>query len=133
MLDTDICSYVIRRSSEGVQQRLEAAATDVVCISVIAKAELLFDLAVSPRPERDRFAVEFFLQWIPVLDYPEAAASDYAAIRATLQQAGRMIGPNDLFMAAHARSLGLTLVTNNVREFGRVPGLQVENWALPVS
>ena len=86
-------------------------------------------LKTAPKPERDRSALEFFLRYIPVFDYPEAAASDYAVIRAALQQSGRMIGPNDLFIAAHARNLKLTLVTNNVREFGRVPGLLVENWA----
>jgi tRNA(fMet)-specific endonuclease VapC len=84
---------------------------------------------VSPRQQKDRAALEFFLRHIEVLDYPAGAAADYGYIRAALKARGTPIGPNDTLIAAHARHLGLTLVTNNIREFSRVPGLKVENWA----
>ncbi len=129
MLDTDICSYAIKQSNGTVQRRLEQVSVESVCVSVITKAELLYGLALSAGPEKYRSAIEKFLQYTQVLDYPERAAPDYAEIRAALKRSGQMIGANDLFLAAHARSLGLTLVTNNVREFRRVPGLNVENWA----
>ncbi len=129
MLDTDICSYAIKQSSVPVRRRLEQLPIEAVCISVITKAELLYGLALMPTPEKYRSAIEAFLQYAQVLDYPEAAAIHYAEIRAALKREGQMIGSNDLLIAAHARSLDLALVTNNVREFGRVAGLRIENWA----
>jgi tRNA(fMet)-specific endonuclease VapC len=101
-----------------------------VCISVITKAELLFGVEMSPRRAHDEAALGAFLAYVEVLDFPDQAALDYAKIRADLQKKGTMIGANDLFIAAHARSLGLTLVTNNTREFRRVPHLTTENWTL---
>ena len=129
MLDTDICSYAIKVSSTNVQQRLEQVSLQAVCVSVVTKAELLYGLALRDGSMRYRFELERFLGYVPILEFPDEAAAHYAGIRAALKRSGRMIGANDLFVAAHARSLGLTLVTNNVREFGRVPGLKVENWA----
>jgi tRNA(fMet)-specific endonuclease VapC len=84
---------------------------------------------VSPRRDKDQHALEVLLGHIDALDYPSEAALDYAQIRAFLKARGKLIGANDLLIAAHARFLGLTLVTNNLREFSRVPGLKVENWA----
>ena len=72
--------------------------------------------------------LEIFLRHIQVLDLPQQAAATCAQIRAELKRDGKLIGANDLFIAAHARFLGLTLVTNNTREFARVPGLKIENW-----
>ncbi len=129
MLDTDICSYVVKVSHVNVQQRLEQVSLQAVCISVVTKAELLYGLALRDGSMRYRFELERFLGYVLILKFPDEAAAHYAEIRAALKRSGRMIGANDLFIAAHARSLGLTLVTNNVREFGRVPGLKVENWA----
>ncbi|MGA8760123.1 MAG: PIN domain-containing protein [Stellaceae bacterium] len=83
---------------------------------------------MSPRRDQDEFAVEAFLRHVNVLDLPEEAAIDYAQIRAELRRRGEMIGANDLFIAAHARCNGLILVTNNIREFGRVERLKIENW-----
>ena len=100
-----------------------------VCISAVTRSELEFGVEVSPRKSKDKGSLEIFLRHIEVLDYPSDAALDYALIRAFLKVRGRLIGANDLFIAAHARHLGLTLVTNNIREFSRVPGLKVENWA----
>jgi tRNA(fMet)-specific endonuclease VapC len=130
MLDTDTCSYIMRRSYDAVLRRLEQIPVGDVCISVITKAELLFGVEVSPRRRQDEAAVSAFLSYIEVLDFPDQAAQHYAKIRAELKTRGAMIGANDLLIAAHARSLGLTLVTNNTREFRRVRSLSLENWTL---
>jgi tRNA(fMet)-specific endonuclease VapC len=128
MLDTDISSYIMNQSSERTTQRLGAAAVGDVCISAITKSELMYGVEVSPRHEKDQRSLEIFLRHIDVLGYPGDAALDYAQVRAFLKPRGIIIGANDLLIAAHARCLGLTLVTNNTREFGRVPGLKIENW-----
>lgn len=130
MLDTDTCSYIMKRSNDAVLKRLQKLLVSDVCISVITKSELLFGVEVSPRRRQDELALSAFLRYVEVLDFPDTAALHYAKIRAGLKTLGTMIGANDLFIAAHARSLGLTLVTNNTREFGRVPKLVVENWTL---
>jgi tRNA(fMet)-specific endonuclease VapC len=130
MLDTDTCSYIMKRSNDAVLKRLQKVPVSDVCISVITKSELLFGVEVSPRRRQDESALNAFLGYVEVLDFPDTASLHYAKIRASLKTLGTMIGANDLFIAAHARSLGFTLVTNNTREFGRVPKLVVENWAL---
>jgi tRNA(fMet)-specific endonuclease VapC len=128
MLDTDVCSYIMKRTHPALLRRLQRVAIDSVCISVITKAELLYGVEISPHRNQDEAAVRLFLRHVEVVDLADGVAADYAAIRAALKKKGAMIGGNDLLIAAHARSLGLTLVTNNTREFGRVPGLAVENW-----
>lgn len=132
MLDTDTCSYIMKRSSEALLKRLRKVSVSDVCISVITKSELLFGVEVSPRRQQDEAALSAFLGYVEVLDFPDKASLFYAKIRADLKALGRMIGANDLFIAAHARSLGLTLVTNNTQEFQRVRGLAVENWTVAV-
>ena len=92
---------------------------------------LLYGDEVSPRCAQDAAAVAAFLPYVEVLDFPDEAASHYAEIRDDLKQRSSPIGANDLFTAAHARSLGLTLVANTAAEFGRVKGLRVENWTQP--
>ncbi|HEY3778882.1 MAG TPA: type II toxin-antitoxin system VapC family toxin [Rhizomicrobium sp.] len=129
MLDTDTCSYILKRSNVAVLRRLQTIPTENVCISAITKAELLYGVAISPRKQADGIAVEVFLRHIAVRDFSGDVAVHYAAIRADLKRRGTMIGAHDLFIAAHARALGATLVTNNMREFRRVRGLTVENWA----
>jgi tRNA(fMet)-specific endonuclease VapC len=132
MLDTDTCSYIMKRSNQTVVTRLRAVPVTAVCMSVITKSELLYCVEVSPRRVQDATALQAFLPLVEVLEFPDAAATDYAQIRADLKKRGQMIGANDLFIAAHARSLGLRLVTNNTAEFGRVKGLTLENWTAPV-
>jgi tRNA(fMet)-specific endonuclease VapC len=129
MLDTDTCSYIMRRSHDRLLERLVEHPVGDVCISVITKCELLFGVEVSPNRRRDEEALNVFLRYAEVLDFPDDAALHYAQIRADLQARGAMIGANDLFIAAHARSLGMTLVTNNTAEFRRVRNLSIENWA----
>ena len=132
MLDTDICSYIMKRSHPLVLKQLQRVAVADVCVSVITKSELLFGVEISPRRQHDEAALHAFLAHVDALDYPDRAASHYADIRANLKQRGMLIGANDLFIAAHARSLGLILVTNNTHEFGRVPNLILENWTVPI-
>lgn len=129
LLDTDICSYVIRRTHPQLLHRLRTTPIADVAISAITKAELLYGVEISPRRGADSAAVEGFLRHVQVLDFTGDAALDYAVIRASLRAAGQMIGANDLLIAAHARSQGLILVTNNMREFGRIERLALENWA----
>jgi len=131
MLDTDTCSYIMKRSSPLVLRRLQRVPVADVCMSVITKSELLYGVAVSPRGPQDAAALAAFLPYVEVLDFPDDAAHHYADIRADLKTRGALIGANDLFIAAHARSLGLRLVTNNTAEFRRVKGLKLENWTLP--
>ena len=134
MLDTDTCSYIMKRSNAHVLKRLSALPVSDVCISVITKSELLYGVEVSPRRRQDQAALSAFLNYIEVLDFPDQASPHYARIRADPKRLGSAveakIGANDLFIAAHARSLRLTLVTNNTREFGRVSRLVIENWTV---
>jgi tRNA(fMet)-specific endonuclease VapC len=132
MLDTDTCSYIMKRSSDILLKRLQKVPVDDVCISVITKSQLLFGVEVSPRRKQDEAALHAFLRYVEVLDFPEEASVHYAKIRADLKTLGTMISGNDLFIAAHARSLGLKLVTRNTREFGRVRNLAIENWTIGV-
>lgn len=133
MLDTDISSYVVKRSNDAVLEKLRRVAPEIVCISAITKSELLYGVEVSPRRKQDEAALDAYLKYVEVLAYPDEAARHYAQIRAKLKATGTMIGANDLFIAAHARSQGLTLVTNNTREFSRVGDLKIENWTQPAN
>jgi tRNA(fMet)-specific endonuclease VapC len=128
MLDTDISSYIMKGSEPNVMKRLASVPVGDVSISAISKAELVYGVEVSPHAAQDRARLDILLRHMVVLDFPQDAASDYAQIRGWLKKRGTMIGANDLFIAAHARCLGLILVTNNTREFRRVPRLSVENW-----
>jgi tRNA(fMet)-specific endonuclease VapC len=130
MLDTDTCSYIMKRSNPAVLKRLEAVPVSDVCMSVITKAELLYGVEVSPRRSQDAAALAAFLPYVEALDFADDAALHYAEIRADLKRRGALIGANDLFIAAHARSLGVRLVTNNTTAFERVEGLALENWTL---
>jgi tRNA(fMet)-specific endonuclease VapC len=128
MLETDTCSYIMRRSHDAVLKRLAKVPVSDVCISVITKSELLYGVEVSPKRRQDEAALDAFLRHVEVLDFPDEAASHYAKIRVDLKARGTMIGASDLLIAAHARSQKLTLITNNTLEFRRVRELSIENW-----
>ena len=128
MLDTDICSYVMKRSSKALLEKLGTVPVADVCMSVVTKAELLFGVQMSPNPARDRQALDGLLTYVETLELPEESAEHYAGSRTEMKKRGEMNGANDLFIAAHARSLKLTLITNNIQEFSRVDGLALENW-----
>jgi tRNA(fMet)-specific endonuclease VapC len=131
MLDTDTCSYIMKRSHPLVLKRLQSVSVDDVCMSVVTKAELLYGVEVSPRRAHDAEALAAFLPYVEAVDLSDDAAQHYAEIRADLKKRGVLIGGNDLFIAAHARALDLTLVTNNTAEFERVNDLKLENWTTP--
>lgn len=132
LLDTNICVYLLKRRPAAVCRRLEAEAPSDVAISAITRCELAFGVARSApaHTARNRLALSEFVRPFRVLDFPGAAAAHFGRIKAQLFAAGTPIGPFDLLIAAHALHEGLTLVTNNVREFERIPGLSLENWAL---
>jgi len=128
MLDTDTSSYIMKRSNSNVLRKLQSIVIQEVCISVVTRCELSYGIEVSPRRQKDEAELKAFLLFMPVLQLPSEAAVDYGQIRADLKTRGALIGSNDMLIAAHARCLGLTLVTNNTREYRRVPGLRIENW-----
>ena len=128
LLDTDIVIYTLKRRPAAVHEHFVKHAGRMA-ISAITLAELMHGAEKSSDPARNLTVVEDFCSRIAVLPYGERAAQHYGAIRAALERIGQAIGVNDLHIAAQARSEGLTLVSNNQREFGRVPGLLLENWA----
>lgn len=128
MLDTNIIAYAKNNRPESVLQHLTQYLPEDLCISAITMAELEFGVCNSSRPDQNRMALLLFLSRISVIPFDADAAREYGMIRADLTKKGKLIGANDLLIAAHARSLGLTLVTNNTREFERVENLRVENW-----
>ena len=129
MLDTNICIYAMKNKPEKVLQRLKEEINDGVCISSITLAELEYGMKHSSNPAKNEQALLRFLLPFDVLPFGAAAASEYGEIRAYLQKAGTPIGAMDMLIAAHAKSEDIVLVTNNIREFERVVGLELENWA----
>ena len=128
MLDTNICRYVIKHKPESVFRKLKKIKPEDVCISSITYAELAYGVEKSAQPERNRLALSMMLSSIEIVAFDDAAADEYGEIRAGLERKGTPIGSLDILIAAHARSLGCTLVTNNTKEFCRVEGLEVVNW-----
>ena len=127
LLDTNICIDVIKRRPESLLDRFNENASHLA-ISAITLAELLHGAEKSSQPQRTLSVVEDFCSRLDVLDYGAKAAQHYGQIRSALERRGTPIGVNDLHIAAHARSEGLTLISNNLREFERVEGLLYENW-----
>lgn len=130
MLDTNICIHVIKDHPEELRERFNAFA-EQLCISSITLAELHYGAEKSARRTANLRAIENFTARLDILAFSPAAATHYGQIRADLERIGRPSGPHDMLIGAHARSEALTIVTNNVREFERIPGLQVENWIRP--
>lgn len=127
LLDTDICIFLLRGTQPTCQSRFMTNA-DRTALSTVTVGELLFGVERSVRRDENRLTVERFCDRMVLLPFERSAAAHFADIRARLREAGASIGPYDAMIAAQARSAGLVLVTNNVREFARVPGLKVENW-----
>lgn len=126
-LDTNAVSHLIRFPQGAVMQRIARVGESAVCVSIVVACELRFGAAKKQSETLSR-RVEQLLSAIPVLPLESGVDEEYAEIRRYLEMTGQPIGPNDLLIAAHARALGMVLVTDNVREFERVPGLRVENW-----
>ena len=129
MLDTNICIYAIKNRPEIVLQRLKENRQNGLCISAITLAEMQHGVEKSAQPEKNAAALMRFVSILQVLPFDDGAAVEYGKVCAHLQRRGTPIGPMDTLIAAHAKAEGLTIVTNNVREFERVPGLKIENWA----
>jgi len=127
MLDTNIVIYTIKNRPEKVRKVFKQRAGQMA-ISAITLGELIYGAEKSAQPERNLADIEAFAARLEVLAFDEAAAAHFGQLRAELAKAGNPIGPYDQMIAGHARSLGLILVTNNMKEFKRVPGLRVENW-----
>lgn len=129
MLDTNICIYAMNNYPNfDVRQKINAILNSDGCISSISYAELKFGAYKSSRVEENLTRLEEFKKRRIIIPFEEEDAIEYGKIRAYLQKAGTPIGPLDTLIAAHAKTLGYTLVTNNTREFERVPGLKLENW-----
>jgi tRNA(fMet)-specific endonuclease VapC len=129
LLDTDICIYVIKRRPAACLKRFLSYPVDDIAVSVITVAELAYGVSKSRHVERNRLALRRFIEPLRVVAYDETAAVASGEIRASLERMGQPIGSMDLLIAAQALTLGLTLVTHNVREFERIAGLSVETWA----
>ena len=128
LLDTDICIYLIKKKPPSVIEKLHAYQVGDIGISVVTVAELRYGAAKSQRIQQNHEALDLFLAPFEIVVFDENAAATYGEIRAQLEKTGQPIGPLDLLIAAHAKSLSLALVTNNIGEFKRVKGLKVETW-----
>lgn len=130
LLDTNICIYIRRKKPEEVLRRFRTLKQGEAALSVITFGELVYGAEKSAQRAAALELLQELTRVLPVMGLPEEAAEAYGTIRAELERKGQMIGNNDLWIAAHAKAAGLTLVTNNEREFLRVRGLKVENWAV---
>ena len=133
LLDTNTLAYLINRSpgAERIKRRLSGRSPGEVRLSAITLSEVQYGLACGDVSLERREAFGELLDLFQAEDYPAAAARDFGEIRAALERGGKAIGPYDLLIAAHARHIRAILVTNNEREFRRVPGLSVQNWLKP--
>ena len=127
LLDTNICIYAMKGPPPALAARFDQEQ-DGLAISSMTLAELLFGVANSDRPERNREGLALFLTKVSIADFGVQAAEHFGTIKAQHRRSGTPVGPHDMLIGAHARSLGFTLVTNNRREFDRIPDLKVENW-----
>lgn len=128
LLDTNICIYLIKKKPKKILERLKTMNISRIGISSITLSELEYGVEKSQQPQRNRLALIGFVTPLEVYYYDDVAAKKYGEIRATLERRGKVIGPYDMLIAAHAKALDQILVTNNEREFKRIPGLKVENW-----
>ena len=130
LLDTNICVYIRRKKPEQVSRHFQSVSPGEAAISLITYGELLYGANKSASRDAALANLREFIRLVPVLSGPERAAEAYGFVRAELEARGEVIGGNDLWIAAHALASGLTLVTNDEKEFRRVRGLKVQNWAV---
>jgi tRNA(fMet)-specific endonuclease VapC len=129
MLDTNMCIYIIKKKPQQVLERLKGTRISEIGVSAITLSELAYGAEKSSRPDQNKIAMAEFLAPLEILSYDDMAAQQYGKIRSYLEGHGTPIGPMDMLIAAHSLSLNCTLVTNNEREFRRIPWLKIENWA----
>jgi tRNA(fMet)-specific endonuclease VapC len=128
MLDTNICSYIIKKRPPQVLEKFEQIPPSDIAISVITLAELQYGVTKSNKPAHNQKIIEAFVSRLEVLPWTFEMTQHYGRIRTDLERQGTPIGAMDLLIAAHCLSLDATLVTNNTREFNRIPQLKLENW-----
>ncbi len=128
MLDTNICIYVIKQKPLDVIDRFNQTEISQIGISSITLSELLYGVSKSSKPEQNRIALMQFIAPLEILPYGDEASQYYGELRAHLEKQGTPIGSLDMLIAAHALSIPCTLVTNNEKEFIRIPDLKIENW-----
>ena len=129
MLDTDMCSYIIKEHPESVRQRFQTLAMEQLCVSVVTYAELIYGVERSSSKRINRPIIEDFVRHLDVMNWDTEAADQYGVIRAELEAAGTPIGAMDMMIAAHAKSIKAVLVTNNQKHFTKVKGMKVDNWS----
>ena len=129
MLDTNICIYIMKHE-QRILDTFRGKQSEGVCISSIVLAELEYGVCYSSAYEKNKNKLVSFLSLVDVLPFDGAGAAAYGIIHASLRRKGTLIGIPDMFIAAHAKSKGLIVATNSIREFERVEGLELENWAL---
>lgn len=130
LLDTDICSYAIKRKQPQLLEKIrEGLLKEEIVISAITRGELLYGLEILPEATSLHRAVHAFLEYLPCLEWPVAAAEHYAKLRGAQKITGNLVGQLDTMIASHALAENLILVTNNERDYVRIPGLKIENWA----
>ncbi len=128
MLDTNICIYIIKRKPTDVIERFRQTRISQVGLSSITLSELEYGIVKSSKPDQNRFALAQFLAPMEILPYGDEAAQQYGRLRVFLEKQGTPIGSLDMLIAAHALSIDCILVTNNEKEFNRVPNLNIVNW-----
>ena len=128
MLDTNICIYIIKNKPQSVKEKFQNFHIGELCISSITVSELMYGAYKSEYTEKNLKAIESFLLPFEIVEYDYSAAVEYGRIRATLEKKGSVIGNMDMQIAGHALALGMTVVTNNTKEFERVEGLTLDNW-----
>lgn len=128
MLDTNICIYIIKRTPPSVIKRFRRTAISQIGISSITLSELLYGVSKSSRPEQNLIALTQFIAPLEVLSYGDEAAQCYGSLRTLLERQGTPLGSMDMLIAAHALSINGTLITNNKKEFSRIPNLKIGNW-----
>ena len=129
MLDTNICIYIIKRKPNTVIERFLQTEISQIGISSITLSELLFGVSKSSKPDQNKIALAQFIAPLEILAYDDHAAQHYGDLRANLEKQGKPIGSLDMLIAAHTLSIPSTLVTNNEKEFIRIPNLNIDNWA----
>ena len=128
MLDTNTCVDLIRQRNDRILRKVKRRRAEDLCVSSVTLSELEYGAAKSGDPGKNRLALAEFMAPLSVMPYDDAAAPVYGRVRAELERAGTPIGPLDTMIAAHALALGLTVVTDNEREFRRVADLKIQNW-----
>ena len=130
MLDTNICIYLIKQQPPKVLKHFKSHAIGDIGISSITPAELRYGVSKSQHIEKNQQALDEFILPLEIADFDEKAAQEYGAIRAELERAGKTIGSMDMLIGSHAHALGVTLVTNNTKEFRQIKNLKIVDWSI---